>query len=204
MVMKRINTIPNTINHACTTIKMQYQQRLPLLITLILTVTMLFQLCGCTTINTSRQSIALPHNSRIGIGLFNNNTDVPQAGYRARSIVAGLIAAKGLTRQMTYKSKSTCNQLIACPNNQPSMKDMMAWGRHYRLDWIMLGSVNEWEYKVGLDGEPAAAVTLELYQVNTGKLVWSAVGSKYGTSRSGLGNTAQELLQTMIQPLRII
>lgn len=65
----------------------------------------------------------------------------------------------------------------------------------------MTGTVNEWRYKVGLDGEPAVSVTLKLIDMRNGRVIWSAVGSKMGSSRSSLGNVGQRLIDSMLNQI---
>lgn len=162
---------------------------------------MLF-LVACTTINSSHQVVCAP--LRWGIVPFTNNTEVPQAGYRAMSITKGLLEAKGVRNITVYKSKESCNQLIVCPNANPSLEHILAWARQRHLRYVMTGTVNEWIYKVGLDGEPVAAVALTLYEVPHGQMIWNSVGSKFGTTRSGLGSTGQKLIQEMLCTLKVV
>jgi hypothetical protein len=157
---------------------------------------------GCTTIHSSHQVVSA--KTQWGIAPFTNNTEVPQAGNRAMSITAGLLETRGIMTLKTYKSNETCNQLIVCPNTTPSIQRVLQWGKEHHLHFVMMGSVNEWVYKVGLDGEPVASVALQLYDVNNGKMIWNAVGSKFGTSRSGLGNTGQTLINDMLHSLTIV
>lgn len=161
----------------------------------------LMVLAACTTINSSRQTVYA--SAKWGIVPFSNNTEVPQAGYRAMSITSGLLEAKGIRNMLVYKSGDTCNQLIVCPNANPSLAQVLRWARQHQLKYVMTGTVNEWVYKVGLDGEPVAAVALNLYEVEHGRLIWNAVGSKFGTTRSGLGNTGQKLIYDMLRSLRV-
>lgn len=157
---------------------------------------------SCTTITSSHQVVCA--QTRWGIVPFTNNTEVPLAGYRAMSITQGLLEAKGARHVQVYKSNKTCNQLIVCPNANPPIEKIIAWARARHLRYVMTGTVNEWVYKVGLDGEPVASVTLQLYETQHGYMIWNAVGSKFGNTRSGLGNTGQKLIQEMLWSLKII
>lgn len=159
-------------------------------------------LAGCTKINSSQTIPANPH-TRWGMAIFANNTEVPQAGYRAMNITAGVLRSKGVKYLGIYPSNAHCNQLIVCPNATPSVETMLNWARHKHMQYVMMGAVNEWDYKVGLDGEPIAGVSLQLYCVKTGAMIWSSVGSKIGTSRSGLAVIAQQLINEMLNCLKI-
>lgn len=160
-------------------------------------------LIGCTTINHSAQIEPICPNSRWAIAPFANNTEVPQAGNRAMSITANVLRSKGVLNIATYPVSNTCNQLTLCPNAALSPEAVMRWAEENNIHYVMMGTVNEWQYKVGLDGEPVAAVALQLYDAHTRRVVWSAVGSKIGSSRSGLGNVAQFLINMMLKTLYI-
>lgn len=157
---------------------------------------------GCTKINTSQLIQTVP-NSRWGIAPFTNNTEVPQAGYRAMNITAGVLRSMGARHLLVYPARTNCSKLIVCPNATPPLSAVLSWARSRHLHYLMMGAVNEWDYKVGLDGEPIAGVSLQLYNVNSGTLIWSSVGSKIGTSRSGLAVIAQKLLNEMLSCLKI-
>ncbi|PJE16626.1 hypothetical protein [Legionella sp.] len=157
---------------------------------------------GCTRINSS-PGVPIVPNSRWGMAIFANNTEIPQAGYRAMSITAGVLRSKGVRSLAIYPSTANCNKLIVCPNSVPPLSAVLSWAKARHLNYVMMGAVNEWDYKVGLDGEPTAGVSLQLYSVGNGALVWSSVGSKIGTSRSGLAVIAQSLINEMLSCLKI-
>ena len=164
-------------------------------------ITGLLILMGCTRINTSNNVQTQP-NSRWGMAIFANNTEVPQAGYRAMSVTAGVLRAKGVRSLTVYPSNKNCNKLIVCPNSTPSLESILHWARNKHLNYLVMGAVNEWDYKVGLDGEPTVGVSIQLYQVQSGALIWSSVGSKIGTSRSGLAVIAQALITQMLNSVQ--
>ncbi len=163
----------------------------------------LCMLTACTTINSSRQVTQTSANQPWGIVAFNNNTETPQAGNRATSITANVLRAKGVYNLSTFQPYGDCSQLVSCPSTSIPLRSVLAWAQKRNLCYVMTGSVNEWQYKVGLDGEPVAAVALQLYDVNSGRVIWSAVGSKIGNGRSGLGNVGQSLIDNMLKSLAV-
>jgi hypothetical protein len=67
-----------------------------------------------------------------------------------------------------------------------------------------MGSVQEWRYKVGIDGEPAVGVTMKVLDLSTGQIVWSVSGAKSGWSRQALSAVAQSLLTEMFDGLPLV
>jgi hypothetical protein len=66
------------------------------------------------------------------------------------------------------------------------------------------GSVEEWRYKVGLDGEPVAGVTLRVIDLQNGRVLWSGSGSRSGWSRDGLSTVGHQLIGRLLSELRLV
>ena len=52
---------------------------------------------------------------------------------------------------------------------------------------------------MGVDGEPAVGLTLQIIDVATGDTLWSGSGGKSGWSREALSAVAQQLMRRLIQ-----
>ena len=52
---------------------------------------------------------------------------------------------------------------------------------------------------MGVDGEPAAGVTLQIIDVASGDILWSGTGGKSGWSREALSAVAQKLIRDLLQ-----
>lgn len=74
----------------------------------------------------------------------------------------------------------------------------LTWAREQGARYALGGSVDEWRYKVGVDGEPAAGVALSIIDVTSGDTVWSGVGGKSGWSRESLSGVAQQLMRDLL------
>ena len=79
------------------------------------------------------------------------------------------------------------------------MDDALTWAREQKIRYALAGSVDEWRYKVGVDGEPAAGVTLSILDVATGDTLWSGTGGQSGWSRQALAAVAQKLIRELLQ-----
>jgi hypothetical protein len=74
----------------------------------------------------------------------------------------------------------------------------LAWARQQGARYALAGSVDEWRYKVGVDGEPAAGVALQIIDVASGETLWSGAGGKSGWSREALSAVAQQLIRNLL------
>ncbi|EQD28248.1 lipoprotein, partial [mine drainage metagenome] len=86
-------------------------------------------------------------------------------------------------------------------NNAKLQQAAMDWASQNRIQYALTGSVQEWRYKTGVDGEPAVSVTFNLVDMTTGKTVWSATGSRTGWSRSSVGSVGQTLIDQLLIPI---
>jgi len=131
---------------------------------------------------------------------LKNNTETPQAGQRAASIAHSVMASYGYTSVVRYPSSGDDETLFdpAKPDQQQTALD---WARQQHAHYAITGDVNEWRYKVGVDGEPAVGLTIVVVEVDSGKIVWSTSGSRSGWSRSAVSAVAQRLERQLLSPL---
>ncbi len=119
---------------------------------------------------------------------LENYTESAMAGIKTASMAAGILSARGVT--VTDRFSGTQERPMGEQELKKAVAELAASGVTYTL----AGSVNEWKYKAGLDGEPAISVTLKLFDNRTGAQVWSSVTSMTGYSSQSTGVLTQKLL----------
>jgi polysaccharide biosynthesis protein PelC len=155
---------------------------------------------GCTTMNLNvSNGIGLPAQTPIVIGPLANHSDTPLANRQVESMIVGILQTHGFRNILPYPRPQSCEKLLYCPDEAVTHARLAQWARQHKAAFILTGSANEWRYKVGLDGEPVVGVTLVLINANTGKTVWTSVGSAIGGSRSGLDVIGQRLLTALLK-----
>lgn len=158
-------------------------------------------LAGCVRSKVQTNAPMQLLDARIGVSPLANNSITPLAGYRAATMIAAILQARGVRSVSLYRNFPSCARLLNCPKGNVSLAQAKAWARRRHLNYLITGSVNEWGYKVGLDGEPAAGVTINVISMRSGAVVWSGAGSRSGGSRTGLNVNAHILLDKMLNPL---
>ena len=126
-----------------------------------------------------------------------NHTEVPQAGLRAEAIIEGLVRAHGVNDLTRYPAALNTDTLFQ-PTERRVMIDAEKWARIQGARYAIYGAVDEWRYKVGIDGEPAVGVALHIFDLQTNVVVWSGVGGKSGWSRESLSGVAQKLIRDLL------
>ena len=154
---------------------------------------------ACSTIQVGRAP-ALERNAKWAILPFVNQTETPQAGLRAESITESLLRADGIGNLKRYPAAMNTETLFE-PMDRKQSEAALAWARSEGVRYAVAGSVDEWRYKVGIDGEPAAGVALQLIDVQSGEVLWAASGGSTGWSRESLSGVAQKLIAKLVQPI---
>lgn len=154
---------------------------------------------GCTTIDVGRVPL-LERQAEWVMLPFVNHTETPQAGLRAEAIAEGLLRAGAGLNLKHYPPEINTETLFEAADRKQAVA-ALEWARAQGARYAVTGSVEEWRYKVGIDGEPAAGLALQIIEVSSGKVVWSAVGGKTGWSRESLSAVAQKLMRQLLTPV---
>lgn len=156
-------------------------------------------LSGCTTVST-QASPALPKDAQWALLPLMNYTETPQAGLRGEAILESLMRTGGFRTLVRYPSGLNKESLFE-PLSRQAIDQSLSWAKKEGIRFAITGAVDEWRYKVGVDGEPAVGLTLQVIAVNDGAVLWSAAGSKTGWSRESVAAVAQKLIAQLTQPL---
>jgi len=163
---------------------------------LILTLGLIL-LSGCSTLDHSAPP-ALDSAAPWVVLPFANNTETPLAASRAEAIAENLLRANGIARLKRYPASLQQESLFDAGERR-SPEAGLEWARKEGARYALFGSVDEWRYKVGVDGEPAVGIALSIIDVNSGEILWSGSGGKSGWSREALSAVAQQLMRSLIQ-----
>ena len=154
---------------------------------------------GCSTF-TDHHTATLPREAAWGLVPVVNFSQAPQAGERVEQILLSVLAEQGLQpRHYPAAPRSDLPML----DDRNRLADALAWAASERLDYVISGSVEEWQYKSGLDGEPAVGISLQVIKPATGRVVWSKSGARAGWSRESLAGTGQKVLRELAGALRL-
>jgi hypothetical protein len=157
---------------------------------------------GCTTTNNSGMGPAIDGSAKWVLLPILNHTDVPQAGLRAEAITEGLLRSGGVNNLTRYPAALNQDTLFE-PAERKVFDEASKWARSQGAQYAVYGAVDEWRYKVGIDGEPAVGVALHIMDMQSGNIVWTGVGGKSGWSRESLSGVAQKLIRGLLASANI-
>ena len=156
-------------------------------------------LCGASACQVSRVQPDVPTigpEEPITILPFLNRSETPLAGERAESIALSVLRQQGMTGLQFYTAEPQANGLpILDDAKRLHMATEQAIERGMR--YAISGSVEEWRYKSGIDGEPAVGLSLRLLDLSSGEVLWSGSAARSGWSRESLSGTAQKVLEEL-------
>ena len=159
---------------------------------------MVSMLTSCAVLDQSTGTPALERHAKWALLPIVNHTEVPQAGLRAETITEVLLRAQGIGNLHRYPATLNQDSLFE-PAERKVVDAAMGWARGQGVRYVVTGAVDEWHYKVGIDGEPAVGMTLQIIDLEDGaRVVWSSAASKSGWSREALSAVAQKLIKDML------
>ncbi len=146
---------------------------------------------SCSSVYNVQHSKIEKENSFVVIP-FKNNTETPLAGLRASSIVKGVLGSRG------YKIRDIFTDIPERDLTEREIKSLLQESKNKGIRYAVVGDVNEWRYKTGIDGEPAVSLSMRIIDLQNGKVVWIAAGSKSGWGHQSLGVVAQDLINDIL------
>lgn len=155
-------------------------------------------LAGCAVQDVHRPD-ALATDTEWALLPMVNYAQTPQAGQRAEAILSTLLHKHGVGHLRRYPAQRDGG--LPELNDEHRLDTAMAWARDAGMLYGVRGSVEEWQYKTGLDGEPVVGLTVQVVDVPSGRVLWSASGARSGWGYGTLSGTAQELLRDLVAEL---
>lgn len=161
----------------------------------------LIALSGCTILDHSHTE-EFTRLAKWVVLPVQNYTETPQAGRRAQAITAALLHSNGVSDIQRFLGEGE-SDVLADPSGAKVMDDALAWAKKQGARYAVTGTVDEWRYKVGVEGEPAVGMTLQIMDVESGMILWSATGAKTGWHRDNTSAVAQKLIKGMLADLAL-
>ena len=131
-----------------------------------------------------------------------NFTEVPQAGLRVEALLESALRQIGLRQLKLYPSALNPETLFE-PGERKAQAEAEKWARSQNIRYVISAVVNEWRYKVGVDGEPAVGIVVQVKDLNTDLIVYSAAGGRTGGSREALAAVGLQLTLELVAGIRV-
>ena len=131
-----------------------------------------------------------------------NFTDVPQAGLRVEALLESALRQTGLKQLVVYPPALNPETLFE-PSERKAQAEAEKWAKAQGMRYVVTAAVNEWRYKVGVDGEPAVGLMLQVKDLSTDQVVYSSAGGRTGGSREALSAVGLQLTTELVAGIRV-
>jgi polysaccharide biosynthesis protein PelC len=157
---------------------------------------------GCSVMDRSSNAAVLESGAKWVILPVANHTETPQAGQRAEVLLESLLRQRGV-QSVERPASLPAGDLVGDLPDRKVMQEAQRWATAQGYRYALTGAVDEWRYKVGVDGEPAVGVVLKVIDLSSGDVVWTAAGAKAGWSREALSAVGQKVIRDMLGQLTL-
>jgi hypothetical protein len=159
--------------------------------------------CSCSsTVITVQHGAAMRANARWVLLPVSNFSETPQAGERVEAMLETLLRKDGIAALEVYPALKEDDSHLVMSERQ-RFDESLAWARKQGFQYAVSGSVEEWRYKSGVDGEPAVGISVRVTELGSSRVVWSASGTRSGSAGDNASGTALRLLESLVKELDV-
>jgi hypothetical protein len=173
------------------------------LVRLVLLASLLLVAAACSsTMTRVQRSASLRSGARWVMLPVSNYSETPQAGERVESMLETLLRKGGVNQLDRYPPiKEDDTHLVV--SDRQRYEDSLGWARQQRFDYAVSGSVEEWRYKSGIEGEPAVGLSVRIVDLKTDRVLWSGSGARTGGAGDNASGTALTILGTLLAEMSL-
>ena len=132
---------------------------------------------------------------------MKNHSATPLASEQAEQILSSLLFDKGIAL-IQYPAIEQKDLASILDDNYKTSK-AQKWLKQQDVKYVITGAIQEWQYKSGLDGEPAVGISIRILDKNTNQTLWLASGSRAGWGRESLSATGQIVFDELLSSLNL-
>jgi hypothetical protein len=157
---------------------------------------------GACTVHQVQESQPLDKSARWLVLPVVNLAEVPMAGQNIEAMLDSTMRIRGVTNLQRVTALSSSKSGLLLDDHQRyelALKNAAKTDARYGIT----GAVHEWRYKTGLDGEPAVGLTLQVVELPSGQVLWTASGAKTGWGYANVSGTAEKLVAQLLKGLTL-
>ncbi len=155
-----------------------------------------------STVTSVQRSSALKVRARWVMLPISNFSDTPQAGERIEAMLETMLRKGGVVSLDRYPPIKDDETHLMVGDRQ-RYEESLSWAHQQRFDYGVAGSVEEWRYKSGLEGEPAVGLSVRIVDLRTDRVLWSGSGSRTGGGGENASGTALRVLDALLSEMSL-
>lgn len=142
-----------------------------------------------------KKPTSLSSSETYAIASFWNYTETPMAGLRAASIVESVLSEQNIAIHSLVDGSDD----VSLKKSKRDLFNMQKEkAKALKANYLITGSVQEWQYKTGIDGEPVVSYTIKVIDLKNNTILFNGVGAKSAWGHKSIGVVAQEIAQELI------
>ena len=132
---------------------------------------------------------------------FSNHSQTPLAGERVAALVLSAVRARGLPSIEPVVIPTGDLAELPLLDDGARFNKALEIARSQEVAYAVTGSVEEWRYKAGLDGEPAVGLSLRVVEIASGDTLWTSSAARSGWSRESLTGNGQKVIGKLVNEM---
>ncbi len=158
---------------------------------------LVISISSCAT-QRGQAPVALDRSASWTVLPFRNLSQTPMSAERVESLVLSALRAKALPKVDLLAIDPAAADALPLLDDGQRFADALATARATGYQYGVTGSVEEWRYKSGLDGEPAVGLSIRVVDVASGDTLWSNSAARSGWSRESLTGNGQKVINRLL------
>lgn len=171
-------------------------------LSLLLLLCVALPLGGCGSVLDVKADTPLAARATWALLPFGDYGETPQAAERAEEMAASLLHVMWNIEVARYPATKESLALVDLDERQRYEKALQ-WAREEGFVYGLAGSVQEWRYRNGSEGEAAVGLSLRVINIQTGRAEWLATGSRSGIGSQTVSGVAERLLRAMLGRIKL-
>ncbi len=155
-------------------------------------------LSACSSYRGS-DALKVAPGSTFAVVPFVNHSNTPLAAENVAAIVGSELRARHIN-YIAYDNPEEPQDLKSLLDDSYQSKQAQKWLSNVSYSYVVCGSVDEWNYKAGLDGEPVVGITIRVKDKN-GAVVYEKTGSRSGFGRESLNLAGQKVVENILSDI---
>lgn len=155
---------------------------------------------SCST-QRGQPPVALDREATWTVLPFRNLSQTPMSAERVESLVLSALRAKSLPSVDLIPPGEPVAGTLPLLDDGARLAQALKTAQTAGYQYGVTGSVEEWRYKAGLDGEPAVGISIRVVDIDTGATLWSNSGARSGWSRESLTGNGQKVINGLLNQM---
>ncbi len=159
-----------------------------------------FLLISCTGLLLhTTPPVHLSTNDKMAVAPFENNTKRAAAGTQVQSVAVKTLHIRGFQKIAVLLPVREKKRNVIVHKRAPQYKAQAERAKRQAARYLVTGVVTEWSSLERLGCESLVGVTIQLVDTQSGRIIWTADGSKQGRNPGALATAiTEELITAML------